>query len=273
MLSKKEEEYLKRQKALGYEPSLMGMDEEDLDYVPSWAQGRTPSLPLTQEYRPVDREFAERILRLFERKWDPNWQMPDLDGSEFSKQPQPWVGGSGNQEYTPAIGTGQDYEGQTMNGAGIKPAVFESNGIVDGKLVSRAPGANDFAYSTYGGTIKASGPSLSETWKRIGEVGKEAIKLNKFGEKAYEAAMKEGYGHDEAMEIAKDAQWMHTTYRVADLGSNVLWRWPLVAPILAGKEVAKEIYGDDIENNIIQQAINYRKKPAPLPSDATVLLP
>lgn len=57
--------------------------------------------------------------------------------------------------------------------------------------------------------------------------------------------------------------------------SNALvLKWPRTARYLAGKEVAKEIYGDDnIENDIIQQAINNRKKPGPFPSEGTVLLP
>jgi hypothetical protein len=62
------------------------MDEEDFDYVPSWAQRRT-SPPLTQEYRPVDRDFADRIFRMFARPFDPTWEMPDLDGPEF-RQPR-----------------------------------------------------------------------------------------------------------------------------------------------------------------------------------------
>jgi hypothetical protein len=83
MMSKKEEEFIRRQKALGYEPSLDGLDEEDFDYVPSWMRDRQPQVQLAREFRPVDRDFAERILRMFERKFDPNWEMPNLDGPEF----------------------------------------------------------------------------------------------------------------------------------------------------------------------------------------------
>lgn len=82
----KEEEYLKRQKALGYEPSLAGMDEEDFDYVPSWAN-RQPTEPLGREYKPVDRDFAERMFRMFARPFDPKWRMPDLEGEEYGKTP------------------------------------------------------------------------------------------------------------------------------------------------------------------------------------------
>ena len=63
MLSKKAEEYLRRQRELGYEPSLDGMDEEDFDYVPSWVRERQPEQPLAREYQPVDRDFAERMSR------------------------------------------------------------------------------------------------------------------------------------------------------------------------------------------------------------------
>jgi hypothetical protein len=85
----REEEYLKRLKALGYEPSLNGMDEEDFEYVPSWAQRRTPASPLAQEYRPVDRDFAERIFNMFKRPFDRNWEMPNLDGPEYRQTTVP----------------------------------------------------------------------------------------------------------------------------------------------------------------------------------------
>lgn len=91
-MSRKEEEYLKRQRELGYEPSLDGLDEEDFDYVPSWSSknpNRPPAQELAREYRPVDRDFAERILRMFKRPFDPNWQMPDLDGPEYRQPPKP----------------------------------------------------------------------------------------------------------------------------------------------------------------------------------------
>jgi hypothetical protein len=87
-MSKKEEEFLRRQRELGYEPSLDGMDEEDLDYVPSWAK-RQPSEPLAREYRPVDRDFAERIFRMFKRPFDRNWEMPNLDGPEYRQTTVP----------------------------------------------------------------------------------------------------------------------------------------------------------------------------------------
>ena len=60
MLSKKAAEYLRRQRELGYEPSLNGMDEEDFDYVPSWVLNRQPAQPLAREFRPVDRNFYVR---------------------------------------------------------------------------------------------------------------------------------------------------------------------------------------------------------------------
>ena len=43
MYDGREKEYLRRLAALGYEPSLAGLDDEDLDYVPSWSARRRSS--------------------------------------------------------------------------------------------------------------------------------------------------------------------------------------------------------------------------------------
>lgn len=85
------EEYLRRMRALGYEPSLDGMDDEDIEYElrkMDKGQGSQPmETMLNRGYRPPDRDFAERIFKMFARPFDPKWQMPDLDGPEY-RQPQ-----------------------------------------------------------------------------------------------------------------------------------------------------------------------------------------
>ncbi len=75
-MSTREEEYLRRMKALGYEPDLRGMDDEDIEWELSkmekndrrreteWQQ------PLQTVYRPVDPGLKARILRMFGQPHD-----------------------------------------------------------------------------------------------------------------------------------------------------------------------------------------------------------
>ncbi len=72
----REEEYLRRMKALGYESSLNGMDDDDIEWELSkmeeadrrreaeWQQ------PLRTVYRPVDPGLKARILRMFGQPYD-----------------------------------------------------------------------------------------------------------------------------------------------------------------------------------------------------------
>lgn len=83
----REQEYLRRMRTLGYEPSLMGMDDEDIDWELQRMDGgreeARPAAQLNPTYRPVDRDFAERIFRMFARPFDPTWRMPDTSGPEY----------------------------------------------------------------------------------------------------------------------------------------------------------------------------------------------
>ena len=36
----------------------------------------------------MDRDFAERIFRMFGRPHDPRWKMPDMDGPEYASKPR-----------------------------------------------------------------------------------------------------------------------------------------------------------------------------------------
>lgn len=122
-MSKKEEEYLEKQRALGYEPSLRGMDEDDFDYVPSWVQGRRPEEALFPKIRPgVDRDFAERIFRMFGRPHDPNWRMPNLDNDPcFTKNPP---------ENTSSL-YGRDMDGETVKKSSRKDRPKHGMGSAD----------------------------------------------------------------------------------------------------------------------------------------------
>ncbi len=69
----REEEYIRRMRALGYEPSLAGMDDGDIEYeLARKDRGReaTPPQPVRTVYRPVDPGLAARILRQFGQPYD-----------------------------------------------------------------------------------------------------------------------------------------------------------------------------------------------------------
>ena len=100
-MATREEEYLRRMIALGYEPSLAGMDDEDFDYEPSWSSqnpNRLQAPELNRGYRPVDRDFAERLFRMFARPSDRNWKMPDLSGQAYAQKSQTGDQSEGVQE-------------------------------------------------------------------------------------------------------------------------------------------------------------------------------
>ena len=162
-MSRKEEEYLRRQLELGYEPSLAGMDEEDFDYVPSWVQNRTPSPPLAREYRPVDRAFAERIFRMFRRPVDRGWQMPDLAGPEY-RQPQP----ESDPERTGMIQTLPNIMGQKEPGTDI-PSLYSHIKEPVGPLQYLAAGAG--VQPASGSTEQKSAGKWSDTKMQIDPFG------------------------------------------------------------------------------------------------------
>ena len=127
----REEEYLRRLKALGYEPSLAGMDDEDIEWeLERMDRGRqeAPSPPPVRTvYRPVDPGLAARIFRQMGRPYDasaipkgqafylngwdngeddgeggggaggPAFKLPDIaapgkgEGTQFAWGPDPWA--------------------------------------------------------------------------------------------------------------------------------------------------------------------------------------
>ncbi len=93
----REEEYLRRMKALGYEPSLNGMDDEDIEWELSKmdesnrkreAEWRQPV------YRPVDPGLKARILRMFGQPHDesaiPKGQEFYLNGWDNGEDEEEW---------------------------------------------------------------------------------------------------------------------------------------------------------------------------------------
>ena len=69
--------------------SLVGMDDEDIEEALAKMDGRReePQTPqLGRTFRPPDRDFAERMFKMFARPFDPNWNMPDLDGPEYRQR-------------------------------------------------------------------------------------------------------------------------------------------------------------------------------------------
>jgi hypothetical protein len=75
----REEEYLRRMKALGYEPDLRGMDDDDIEWELSKmeesdrrreVQLQPQQQPLRTIYRPVDPGLKARILRQFGQPYD-----------------------------------------------------------------------------------------------------------------------------------------------------------------------------------------------------------
>ncbi len=71
----REEEYLRRMRALGYQDSLAGMDDDDIEWELSKMEEaerrrEVPQQPLRTVYRPVDPGLKARILRQFGQPYD-----------------------------------------------------------------------------------------------------------------------------------------------------------------------------------------------------------
>ncbi|MDT8900835.1 hypothetical protein [Anaeroselena agilis] len=143
----------------------------------------------------------------------------------------------------------------------------------DIQLASAVTPARAFTSCGEGGKVLAK-PISRELVKEGTEGVKEVIKLNKFGEIAYKTAKAQEISHDEAMEIAREAQALYTAYKAADWGVNALLLKKLKKtwPAYGVKEGAEEIYDDEIHNYIIQTAINNYKL-AKKPPEGSILPP
>ncbi len=104
MRESREEEYIRRMRERGYTPTLAGMDDEDIEWELNKMDGMDPfggTRPVEQALNPerqgVDRDFAERIFRMFARPFDPQWKMPDTSGPEYVQMKEP-KGYGGNKE-------------------------------------------------------------------------------------------------------------------------------------------------------------------------------
>jgi murein DD-endopeptidase MepM/ murein hydrolase activator NlpD len=93
----REEEYLRRMKALGYEPSLNGMDDEDIEWELSKMEGadrRREAEWRQPVYRPVDPGLKARILRMFGQPHDesaiPKGQEFYLNGWDNGEDEEEW---------------------------------------------------------------------------------------------------------------------------------------------------------------------------------------
>jgi predicted chitinase len=104
------EEYLRRMRERGYQDSLMGMDDEDIEWELSKMEEADrrreaqQQQPLRTIYRPVDPGLKARILRMFGQPHDesaiPEGQKFYLNG---------WDNGDGEDYAAPAMKTAQNY--------------------------------------------------------------------------------------------------------------------------------------------------------------------
>jgi len=268
---------------------MAGMDDDDIEWELSKMEEaerrrEAPPQPLRTVYRPVDPGLAARIFRQMGQPYDPKaiepreafylngWDYRDEDGTVVEKnrrmEPAPLRNGAmGPEEYDPwkkawKLDWGEDgrpaEKTRTMETkiTSFQPEDY-SNEI---QLASVAPPVRAFASFGEGGKVTLAKPISRELVKEGTEGAKEVIKLNKFGEKAYKTAKEQEISHNEAMEIAREAQALYTAYKAADLGINaLLLKKPKIWPPYGVKEGAEEIYDDDIHNYIIQTAINNYK--------------
>jgi hypothetical protein len=273
------EEYIRRMKARGYEPTLMGMDDDDIEYElrkmdEAERRREAEQQPVRTVYRPVDPGLKARILRMFGQPYDksaiPKGQEFYLNGWDNGDDDDLFTGKNSWVEAAPprngAGGTVLDDPGakawklaKTME---AKWTIFRpedySNEI---QLASAEPPVRAFDSIGEGGKVTLANPKIGRELVKEGTEGvKEVIKLHKFGEKAYKVAKDQNYSHEEATEIAKEAQAMYTAYKFADWGVNtLLLKKRNTWPAYGAKEGAEEVYDDEIHNYIIQTAIsNYK---------------
>lgn len=127
MSKSRKEEYLRRMRVRGYEPSLAGMDDDDIEWELSRMDnaGRQKAEPKFSQVRPgVDYDFAKRIFKLFTRPFDPNWRMPDMSGPEFIKK-----GGNEAKMQNVDSASGNPYAGGYANGGAEGDMLFGVTGV------------------------------------------------------------------------------------------------------------------------------------------------
>ena len=117
----REEEYLRRMKALGYEPSLAGMDDDDIEWELSKmeesdrrreTQQQPLEQPLQTVYRPVDPGLKARILRMFGQPYDESaipkgqefylngWDNGELDWGDGTEDKERGLSGATNSWFS-----------------------------------------------------------------------------------------------------------------------------------------------------------------------------
>jgi hypothetical protein len=118
------------------------------------------------------------------------------------------------------------------------------------------------------GVPKRADSSGRGNWGKGTDVAKYAIKLNKFGEKAYNVAREKGYSNEDAMEIAREAQFAQGVIMIGDayLGKK------LKGGKYFFKEVGRELTEDELNMSIIEKTINNRER-AKNPPEGTILPP
>ncbi|MDT8900842.1 hypothetical protein [Anaeroselena agilis] len=238
-----------------------------------------PSQPLRTVYRPVDPGLKARILRQFGQPYDESaipkgqefylngWDNGDEDdtlveqnrrmeraplrnGAMGREEPDPWSKAwklDWGEEGRP------EEKARTME---PQTNTFMYRGKDNDRDFSQfASGAPDVRQYTYDEGLKRADSSGSGIWGKAAEVAKGAIKLNKFGDKAYNVAKEQGYGHEDAMEIAREAQIMHGIY----LGGDAYLGRRLKGFKYFIKEVGRELTEDELQRYFIETTINNRK--------------
>ncbi len=168
----REEEYLRRMRERGYSDSLMGMDDDDIEYELSkmeeadrrreaeWQQAQ----PTRTVYRPVDPGLKARILRMFGQPYDES-AIPK--GQEF------YLNGwdNGEDEEMPELKPGP-YVPAPPGKRGMKPDLHDTmynpvtgkiTKIMDGGLEIKGwalPGQGPFGRNRSGGSFPSRGATV-----------------------------------------------------------------------------------------------------------------
>ncbi len=271
-----------------------------MDGMDPFGGTRPAEQPLNPTYRPADPAMVARIYRQMGRPYDASlisreekyylnggWDNgeDDKDGTEnpVTNLPdfEPRNGSRNRDTLLPDFRPQQGGEQGPIwsidpRTKGWRPALGIEGGPVkkpwqpekylDGvQLASAAIPYGGFAGLGGGDKSTLAKTSGKDIMKKVTEVGKEVIKLSRFGEKAYKVAKEQGWSHDEAMEIARETQTAYGIYKVADWGTNLYLlsrgkgQSRKTLPTYFIKEEAEEMYDDEIHNNIIQSAIDRYK--------------